>query len=225
VNYKELAEKVGHPEHLVGWYHSHPGYGCWLSGVDVNTQMTNQMFMEPWLAVVIDPTRTCTAGKVELGAFRSYPAGYTPPDASASEYQTIPLDKMEDFGVHSKKYYPLDVSYFKSSLDTRLLDLLWNKYWVSTLASSPLLANKEYTRKAIADLGEKLEAAEAQLAHAGRAKFMVPEKGKAESQLSKITKDATVVANEQMHGVVTQVVKEMLFGCAPAGEVVIPGDA
>lgn len=23
---------------VVGWYHSHPGFGCWLSGVDVNTQ-------------------------------------------------------------------------------------------------------------------------------------------------------------------------------------------
>lgn len=26
------------PEMVVGWYHSHPGFGCWLSGVDVNTQ-------------------------------------------------------------------------------------------------------------------------------------------------------------------------------------------
>lgn len=23
---------------VVGWYHSHPGFGCWLSGVDINTQ-------------------------------------------------------------------------------------------------------------------------------------------------------------------------------------------
>ena len=25
-------------ESVVGWYHSHPGFGCWLSSVDVNTQ-------------------------------------------------------------------------------------------------------------------------------------------------------------------------------------------
>ena len=56
------------------------------------------------------------------------------------EYQSIPLSKIEDFGVHCKQYYPLEVSYFKSSLDTQLLDLLWNKYWVNTLSSSPLLA-------------------------------------------------------------------------------------
>jgi 26S proteasome regulatory subunit N11 len=29
---------TGRPEMVVGWYHSHPGFGCWLSNVDVNTQ-------------------------------------------------------------------------------------------------------------------------------------------------------------------------------------------
>ena len=29
---------VHRPEMVVGWYHSHPGFGCWLSGVDINTQ-------------------------------------------------------------------------------------------------------------------------------------------------------------------------------------------
>ena len=38
-----------------------------------------------------------------------------------------------------QRYYSLDVSYFKSSLDRRLLELLWNKYWVNTLSSSSLL--------------------------------------------------------------------------------------
>jgi hypothetical protein len=60
-------------ENIVGWYHSHPGYGCWLSGIDVTTQMTNQKYQEPFLAIVVDPHRTVAAGKVEIGAFRTYP--------------------------------------------------------------------------------------------------------------------------------------------------------
>lgn len=32
---------------------SHPGYGCWLSGIDVNTQDTNQKWSDPYLAVVV----------------------------------------------------------------------------------------------------------------------------------------------------------------------------
>ena len=30
------------PEMVVGWYHSHPGFGCWLSGVDINTQQARR---------------------------------------------------------------------------------------------------------------------------------------------------------------------------------------
>ena len=30
--YVESAKRVGRLEHVLGWYHSHPGYGCWLSG-------------------------------------------------------------------------------------------------------------------------------------------------------------------------------------------------
>ena len=88
----------------------------------------------------IDPNRTISAGRVDIGAFRTYPAGYSPPNASASEYQSIPLNKIEDFGVHANQYYSLDVQIFKSSLDTELLGLLWNKYWVNTLSQSPLIS-------------------------------------------------------------------------------------
>jgi|SRR5258707_457267 len=88
----------------------------------------------------IDPNRTISAGRVDIGAFRTYPTGYSPPSASASEYQSIPLNKIEDFGVHANQYYSLDVQIFKSSLDTELLGLLWNKYWVNTLSQSPLIS-------------------------------------------------------------------------------------
>lgn len=86
--------------------------------------------------------------------------GYKPPNEEPSEYQTIPLNKIEDFGVHCKQYYPLDVTYFKSALDRKLLDSLWNKYWVNTLGSSGLLSNTEYTTGQIFDLSEKLEQSE-----------------------------------------------------------------
>jgi hypothetical protein len=33
-----------------------------------------------------------------------YLKGYKPPDEGASEYQSIPLNKIEDFGVHCKQY-------------------------------------------------------------------------------------------------------------------------
>ncbi|XP_068651848.1 COP9 signalosome complex subunit 5-like isoform X2 [Aristolochia californica] len=213
VDYSQISKQAGRLENAVGWYHSHPGYGCWLSGIDVSTQMLNQQYQEPFLAVVIDPTRTVSAGKVEIGAFRTYPQGYKPPDEPVSEYQTIPLNKIEDFGVHCKQYYALDITYFKSSLDSHLLDLLWNKYWVNTLSSSPLLANREYVAGQISDLAEKLEQAENQLAHSRLGSFLIhPQKKKEEeSQLAKITRDSSKITAEQVHGLMSQVIKDNLF--------------
>lgn len=167
VEWQESSKKVGRLENAIGWYHSHPGYGCWLSGIDVNTQMTNQQFQDPFVAVVIDPNRTISAGRVDIGAFRTYPEGYTPPNAAASEYQSIPLNKIEDFGVHADRYYQLKVEHFKSSLDNQLLDLLWNKYWVSTLAQSPVIVNRNYAVGQLEDLAEKLSRTRGQVARKG----------------------------------------------------------
>ena len=52
------------------------------------------------------------------------------------------------------RYYPLNMTYFKSGLDSHMLDLLWNKYWVNTLSSSPLLGTRDLTAGQIADIGE-----------------------------------------------------------------------
>lgn len=50
------------------------------------------------------------------------------------------MDKIEDFGVHANAYYPLKVEIYKSKLDEKMLDLLWNKYWVATLSSNSLVS-------------------------------------------------------------------------------------
>lgn len=163
VNFTTLSrEGGGRPENAVGWYHSHPGYGCWLSGIDVATQDSQQTFSDPFVAVVIDPNRTVSAGKVEIGAFRTYPKDYKPQRSlqdDADEYQTIPTAKIEDFGAHASSYYALEVSHFKSTLDTHLLGLLWNKYWVATLSQSPLYTNRDYVNSQIADHALKIREA------------------------------------------------------------------
>ena len=53
VQYTECAAQVGKNEHVVGWYPSHPGFGCWLSGVDVKTQGNNQKYTDPYIAIVV----------------------------------------------------------------------------------------------------------------------------------------------------------------------------
>ncbi|KAI8855082.1 JAB1/Mov34/MPN/PAD-1 ubiquitin protease-domain-containing protein [Chytridium lagenaria] len=218
VNYMIKAREVGRLENAIGWYHSHPGYGCWLSGIDVSTQMLNQQYQEPFVAVVIDPNRTIAAGKVEIGAFRTYPEGYKAPDDGPSEYQTIPLSKIEDFGVHCKQYHQLEVSYFKSSLDANLLELLWNKYWVNTLSSSSLLANRDFNAHQISDLAEKIEQADGSLSQNSRMGMAYSDKKKGEaSALSKVTKDSVKISVEANHALLSQVLKQIVFNPAKAG--------
>ncbi len=68
--------------------------------------------------------------------------------ATRWQSQRAPNDSSEQdwgFGVHCKSYYSLEVSYFKSVMDKRLLDSLWNQYWVNTLSSSSLITNAEHT--------------------------------------------------------------------------------
>lgn len=229
VKYISESEKAKRLENAIGWYHSHPGYGCWLSGIDVDTQMNNQQFQDPFVAVVIDPNRTISAGKVDIGAFRTYPPNYTPPNVSASEYQSIPLSKIEDFGVHANQYYPLDVEVFKSSLDTELLGLLWNKYWVNTLSQSPLISNRAYAVSQIVDLHQKLSKAQGSVSNT-RAPMptlkgqeekasSVPkkeEKKKEDNQLAKGAKDSTKIAAEAQHGLISQILKDIVFSSRPS---------
>lgn len=49
--------KEAHPEaNIVGWYHSHPNLGVFMSGTDMNTQRA--FFYHPWcVSIVCDPVR------------------------------------------------------------------------------------------------------------------------------------------------------------------------
>ena len=213
VQYLESSRNNGRLDNAVGWYHSHPGYGCWLSGIDVSTQMLQQEHQDPFIAVVIDPDRTISAGKVEIGAFRTYPKNYKPAGGQpGDEYQTIPLAKIEDFGAHASQYYSVDVSHYKSSLDTHLLELLWNKYWVSTLSQSPLFTNRDYSIKQMLDLSQKIKIAERSVHASSKAGPQIGQRsiGK-DSQLEKVVKDSNKIAGEEVTGLLAGEIKGKLF--------------
>lgn len=65
----EMLKLTGRHEMVVGWYHSHPGFDCWLSMVDVNTQSSFEKLHHRAVAVVIDPIQS-VKGKVIIDAFR-----------------------------------------------------------------------------------------------------------------------------------------------------------
>lgn len=89
-------------EKVVGWYHSHPGYDCWLSSIDMRTQDLNQSFQDPYLAIVVDPLKSLQDKRISIGAFR-----------------TVKIDKnsSNQYGVEELSFYRLGISIFDSELN------------------------------------------------------------------------------------------------------------
>ena len=217
VKFLERSRQSGQLENAVGWYHSHPGYGCWLSGIDVATEATQQSFSDPFLAVVIDPHRTISAGKVEIGAFRTYPEGYKPEgqESAAEGMAAVPMAKAADFGAHANRYYSLEVSHYKSTLESKLLEALWNKYWVQTLSSSPLFTNRDFVTNQIQDLAGKTKLAQDSMKQKSSMGPMAgPAKKGKDEQLAKVAKTAEKIANEEKMGLIAATVKERVFAAS-----------
>jgi proteasome lid subunit RPN8/RPN11 len=59
----EKIERQGRSEYLVGWYHSHPGFGCFLSSIDVETQVGLQGMFAQCIALVVDPHDFIMSGR------------------------------------------------------------------------------------------------------------------------------------------------------------------
>jgi len=68
-NMLDMLKQTKRSEVVVGWYHSHPSFGCWLSSVDINTQQSFEQLNPKCVAVVIDPIQS-VRGKVVIDAFR-----------------------------------------------------------------------------------------------------------------------------------------------------------
>jgi proteasome lid subunit RPN8/RPN11 len=66
-------DDVGFDYVIVGWYHSHPGYGCFMSETDLATHSSS--FVSPYqLAMVIDPKN------MDVGVFRMRDGKAVPED-------------------------------------------------------------------------------------------------------------------------------------------------
>ena len=72
ISMTKMLKSVGRQEDVIGWYHSHPGFGVWLSNVDINQQLYWEKINPRCIAVVVDPVQS-VRGKVIIGAFRCIP--------------------------------------------------------------------------------------------------------------------------------------------------------
>ena len=148
----------------------------------------------------------------------------------------MPIEKIEELGAHFHKYYQLETSFYKSSLDNEILDRLWNEYWIATLSSSPLLNNQKQITNTIVDVNSKIKKVAEQTGsqsvkvRAGQNRrfnsslinmdgmpgssgsYNKPGLSAAAFEgLTKIASDASKVACECNHGLMVETLKKFMF--------------
>jgi 26S proteasome regulatory subunit N11 len=136
----EMLKQTGRNEIVVGWYHSHPGFGCFLSGVDVGTQRNFEQLNPRFVAVVVDPIQS-VRGKVVIDAFRTYGQGMLNFGESDARQTTSNLGNITKAKPMSLKdlarssYYSLLINYRKNDLETKMLLNLHKSKWDSGFKS------------------------------------------------------------------------------------------
>jgi 26S proteasome regulatory subunit N11 len=134
----EMLKQTGRNEIVVGWYHSHPGFGCWLSSTDINTQKTFEQQVPRTVAVVVDPIQS-VRGKVVIDAFRTYGdnemdfgsiKGGSEMRQTTSNLGEIKRSKGFSIKQLSKSmYYSILIGYRKNDLETKMLLNLRKSSW------------------------------------------------------------------------------------------------
>lgn len=130
----EMLKQTGRPEMVVGWYHSHPGFGCWMSGVDINTQQSFEALNQRAVAVVIDPVQS-VKGKVVIDCFRLINPqlmmlGHEPRQTTSNVgHLKKPSIQALIHGLN-RHYYSMVIDYRKNKLEEQMLTNLYKKTWI-----------------------------------------------------------------------------------------------
>jgi len=133
----DQLKQTNRPQAVVGWYHSHPGFGCWLSGVDINTQQSFEALNKRAVAVVVDPIQS-VKGKVVIDAFRLINPQLMmlgqAPRQTTSNLGHLRKPSIQAL-IHNlnRHYYSINISYTQNELEQKMLLNLHKKTWARGL--------------------------------------------------------------------------------------------
>ena len=141
-------------------------------------------------------------GEVSIGCFRAYPENHK--GGKATEVESIPLAKIEEFGLHANEYYKLDNAFFKSKSDQDLLERLWTRYWVHTISSSQsLVKNREFMTGCLIDVAGKMDRY--------KQKGIGRSHGSGKEEYSKVVKEAVKASLETSEAMSLELLRDLIF--------------
>jgi 26S proteasome regulatory subunit N11 len=133
----EMLKQTGRPEMVVGWYHSHPGFGCWLSSTDINTQSSFEQLNPRTVALVVDPIQS-VKGKVVIDCFRLINPQLMmlgqEPRQTTSNIGHLQKPSIQAL-IHglNRHYYSIVIDYRKNELEEQMLMNLHKRNWTAGL--------------------------------------------------------------------------------------------
>lgn len=156
-----ILKATGRHETVVGWYHSHPGFGCWLSSVDISTQQSFEKLCKRAVAVVVDPIQS-VKGKVVIDAFRLIDnqmgvLGVEPRQVTSNiGYLKTPTLISIIHGLN-KHYYSFNITCRKNELEQKMLLNLHRKTWADSLKFERMKRERAEMLKLIESYGRACE--------------------------------------------------------------------
>lgn len=152
----DMLKMTGRHEMVVGWYHSHPGFGCWLSGVDMNTQLSFERLNQRAVAVVIDPIQS-VRGKVVIDAFRLINPqlimrGMEPRQTTSNIGHVAKPSITALLHGLNRHYYSITINYRKNELEQSMLLNLQKQKWVQGLKVEDFSKQEEDNLKVIDEM-------------------------------------------------------------------------
>jgi len=156
MNMVDMLKQTGRPEMVVGWYHSHPGFGCWLSGVDIQTQQSFESLNPRAVAVVIDPIQS-VRGKVVIDAFRLISQQILilgqEPRQTTSNIGHLHKPSIQAL-IHglNRHYYSIAINYRKNELEQKMLLNLHNTTWTSGLVLTDFTEHSQKNESTVASM-------------------------------------------------------------------------
>merc|ERR1712146_716916 len=151
-----MLKQTGRPENVVGWYHSHPGFGCWLSGVDINTQQSFEALNKRAVSVVIDPIQS-VKGKVVIDAFRLINhqlmmLGQAPRQTTSNLGHLRKPSIQQIIHNLNRHYYSIAIAYRKNELEQKMLLNLHKRTWSDGLELENFTKHADETQETMKDV-------------------------------------------------------------------------
>nr|CAG8480079.1 14721_t:CDS:2 [Entrophospora candida] len=147
----DMLKQTGRPEMVVGWYHSHPGFGCCFEALNQRA-----------VAVVVDPIQS-VKGKVVIDAFRlinpqMLMLGQEPRQTTSNiGHLNKPSIQALIHGLN-RHYYSIAINYRKNELEQKMLLNLHKKNWTHGLRLTNFTDHTELNEKNVKSMLSLTEA-------------------------------------------------------------------